>query len=235
MATPGSIEFEAQNQATRARAASRVLQSLTSADRSSILEGMASAIEEHRDRILEANSIDVQAATATGLGTALLSRLGLSVAKLDSVCAGIRMLARQDEPLGRVVCRRELAPRLQLEQSTVPIGVLLVIFESRPDCLPQVAALAIRSGNGLLLKGGKEATHSNAVLHAVLVDAIELASRGRVSRHVVGLVTSRLGIPPLLKMDTVIDLIIPRGSNALVSDIKRQTRIPVLGMWDVMV
>ncbi|EFJ44253.1 hypothetical protein VOLCADRAFT_65082, partial [Volvox carteri f. nagariensis] len=107
-------------------------------------------------------------------------------------------------------------------------GVLLVIFEARPDALPQIASLALRSGNGLLLKGGKEATHSNAALHKVIVDAIGPS----LGPDLIALVTSREEIESLLALDDVVDLVIPRGSNALVSHIKRNTRIPVLGHAD---
>ena len=125
--------------------------------------------------------------------------------------------------------RTELAEGLILEKTACPIGLLLIIFESRPDCLPQISALAIRSGNALLLKGGKEAEHSNACLHRIIADTIESVSEGRVARDVVGLITSRSDIPSLLKMDEFIDLVIPRGSGSLVKYIKDNTRIPVMG------
>ncbi len=89
-----------------------------------------------------------------------------------------------DEPVGRVLSRMELSPGLELTQQTVPIGVLLIVFESRPDSLPQIAALALRSGNGLLLKGGKEALHSNQALHKVITEAVTAASNGRVPAEV---------------------------------------------------
>ena len=114
---------------------------------------------------------------------------------------------------------------MTLEKTACPIGVLLVIFESRPDALPQIAALAIRSGNGLLLKGGKEASRSNAVLHAVVVDAIEKATAEAKgppinAQGLISLITSRAGVSDLLKLDDVIDLAIPRGGNALVTHVQ---------------
>jgi len=107
------------------------------------------------------------------------------------VIEGLKQIALCPEPIGRVLNRTELAPGLVLEQTTVPIGLLLVIFESRPDVLPQVAALAIRSGNGLLLKGGKEAIHSIKMLHKIIVDAIFEVSKGKVGRETIALVESR--------------------------------------------
>jgi gamma-glutamyl phosphate reductase len=126
----------------------------------------------------------------------------------------------------------EITDGLILERITCPIGVLLVIFESRPDCLPQIAALAIRSGNGLLLKGGKEAEHTNKALCELVQEAISQGSKGSVKSEAVCLVTSREDVTELLKLDHLIDLVIPRGSNQLVQSIKDNTRIPVLGHAD---
>jgi len=119
-----------------------------------------------------------------------------------------------------------------LSQITVPIGVLMIIFESRPDSMPQISALALASGNGLMLKGGKEASFSNEAIHKVIGDAIEEGSGGKIKRDVIGLVTSRGQVADMLKLDDVVDLVIPRGSNALVQYIKTNTRIPVLGHAD---
>ena len=140
---------------------------------------------------------------------------------------GIRAIADEPEPIGRLLQRTELADRLVLDKLACPIGVLLIIFESRPDCLPQISALAIRSGNGLLLKGGKEAEHSNALLHKIITDCVASASGGRVGRDAIGLITTKADIPSLLRLDQYIDLVIPRGSGALVKYIKDNTRIPV--------
>ncbi len=115
---------------------------------------------------------------------------------------------------------------------STPIGVLLIVFESRPDCLPQIAALAIRSGNGLLLKGGKEAEQTNALLCRIVKEAITDGSNGSIDDRVVSLVSSRDDVYELLKMHDKIDLVIPRGSNQLVQSIKTKTQIPVLGHAD---
>merc|ERR1711957_156375 len=128
--------------------------------------------------------------------------------------------------------KREMGSGLVLTQVTVPIGVLMIIFESRPDSLPQISALALASGNGLLLKGGKEAVNSNEALHKVIGDAIEAGSGGEIKRDIISLVKSRGQVADMLSLDDVIDLVIPRGSNALVSYIKANTRIPVLGHAD---
>ena len=115
-----------------------------------------------------------------------------------------------------------------MEKVTSPIGVVLIIFEARPDALPQIASLAIRSGNGLILKGGKEAAKTNACLHRIITDCLAPSCEP----DLIGLVTSRSDIDNLLSMKDYIDLVVPRGSNALVSYIQNNTSIPVLGHAD---
>lgn len=156
----------------------------------------------------------------------------LIATKLTTLANGLRQIADQPDPLGVLKAKREIAADLELSLLTVPIGVLMIIFESRPDSMPQIAALALASGNGLLLKGGKEAALSNAMLHSIIGDAIEAGSDGAVKRDIIALVTSRGQVADMLCLDDVIDLVIPRGSNALVSYIKANTRIPVLGHAD---
>ncbi|TYZ68705.1 hypothetical protein PybrP1_005396 [[Pythium] brassicae (nom. inval.)] len=219
----------AEDMAVAARAGCRQLQKLSSDERAGILRRIAHELVAQSDAILKANEADLYAAEVSSLDEGLLARLKLTKAKLQTLADGIAGIARQEEPVGKVLKRTELASGLVLRQETAPIGVLLVIFESRPDSLPQIAALALRSGNGLLLKGGKEAAQSNAILHRIIVDAVAAETRGRVSKSVVGLVTSREAIADLLRLDDVIDLCIPRGSGAMVSSIKKNTRIPVLG------
>ncbi|URE49809.1 Amino acid kinase family [Musa troglodytarum] len=148
--------------------------------------------------------------------------------EISFLANSIRVLADMEDPICRVLKRTELADGLILEKTSCPLGVLLIVFESRPDALVQIASLAVRSGNGLLLKGGKEAMRSNAILHKVITGAIPDV----VGEKLIGLVTSRDEIPDLLKLDDVIDLVIPRGSNKLVTQIKESTKIPVLGHAD---
>ncbi|KAG2495340.1 hypothetical protein HYH03_006609 [Edaphochlamys debaryana] len=217
----------ARDMAVRARAASRQLQAMSSEERVAALRRVADALVAAQEDILKANAQDVAEAQGK-ISDSLLQRLILKPAKISQLAEGIRAIANQEEPLGRLLRRVEVAEGLILDKVTVPIGVLLVIFEARPDALPQIASLAIRSGNGLLLKGGKEATHSNAILHRIIVDALGPG----LGPDLIGLVTSREEIESLLALDDVVDLVIPRGSNALVSHIKRNTRIPVLGHAD---
>jgi delta-1-pyrroline-5-carboxylate synthetase len=216
-------------QAQLARQGSRKLQALSSTERGALLHRVADALTQNAEAILEVNDLDVAdgaKAVAEGrLSEALAARLRLSVSKLEALAAGIHSLAEMEEPIGRLLRHTELANGLRLRQITSPLGVLLVIFEARPDALPQVAALALRSGNGLLLKGGSEASRSNRLLHRVIGEAISPS----VPATTIGLVESREQVADLLKLDDVIDLVIPRGSSAMVRHIQSNTRIPVLG------
>ena len=176
---------------------------------------------------------DVEEAKASKTSDALLQRLALKPQKIAQLAEGVRAIAAQrPDPLGRPLCRTRLADGLLLEKQTAAIGVLLVIFEARPDALPQIAALAVRSGNGLLLKGGKEARRSNAALHRAVVAALDGGGLFPAAADLVALVETRDEIAELLKLDGDIDLVIPRGGNALVAHVQASTRIPVLGHAD---
>ena len=223
--------MSARDAALAARDASRALQAAPTSVRVAALTHLADSLLARSADVLAANAADVAAADAAGVEGALRQRLALTEGKLATLAAGIRAIAATDEPLGRVTSRTRVADGLILEKTAAAIGVLLVIFESRPDALPQIAALAIRSGNGLLLKGGKEAARSNAILHELVCDAVAAAAPG-VGRGLVALVTTRAGVDELLALDDVIDLCIPRGGNALVTHVQARTKIPVLGHAD---
>ncbi|PON37367.1 Delta l-pyrroline-5-carboxylate synthetase [Parasponia andersonii] len=221
-------EVDARQMAVAARESSRRLQALSSEDRKKILLDVADALEANQKRIQGENEADISEAQLAGYEKPLVARLGLSAERIKSLAKNIRAIANMEDPIDRVLKRTELADGLVLEKTSSPLGVLLIVFEARPDALVQIASLAIRSGNGLILKGGKEAKRSNAVLHKIITEAIPDTVGGKL----IGLVTSREEIPDLLKLDDVIDLVIPRGSNKLVSQIKSSTKIPVLGHAD---
>ncbi|KAL6519441.1 Delta-1-pyrroline-5-carboxylate synthase [Orobanche gracilis] len=221
-------EFSAREMALAARECSVALQTISSKERRKILLDVANALEEKASLIEVENEADVAAAHEAGYDESLISRLVLTRAKISTLAKNIRVIGEMEEPIGQILKKTEIAEGLILENTTCPLGVLLIIFESRPDALVQIASLAIWSGNGLLLKGGKEARRTNAILHKVITSAIP----DTVGEKLIGLVTSKEDIPDLLKLDDVIDLVIPRGSNRLVSQIKSQTKIPVLGHSD---
>uniref|UniRef100_A0A452DZ44 Delta-1-pyrroline-5-carboxylate synthase n=1 Tax=Capra hircus TaxID=9925 RepID=A0A452DZ44_CAPHI len=215
-----------EQQGEMARSGGRMLATLEPEQRAEIIHHLADLLTDQRDEILLANKKDLEEAEGR-LATPLLKRLSLSTSKLNSLAIGLRQIAASSqESVGRVLRRTRIAKDLELEQVTVPIGVLLVIFESRPDCLPQVAALAIASGNGLLLKGGKEASHSNRILHLLTQEALSIHG----VKEAVQLVNTREEVEDLCRLDKMIDLIIPRGSSQLVRDIQKAAKgIPVMG------
>lgn len=210
-----------------ARVGSRLLQSLDPSQRAGAIKTLAELLETRQPDILVANQRDMEEAEKSGLSSSLMARLRLTPAKLNSLAEGLRQIAASSlDTLGRTLSKTIIAENIELRQVTVPIGVLLVIFESRPDCLPQVAALAMATGNGLLLKGGKEAYHSNQVLIDLVKESLStVGATGAIS-----LVTKRDEISDLLQLDGEIDLVIPRGSSELVRTIQEQSQsIPVLG------
>uniref|UniRef100_A0A8C9T892 Delta-1-pyrroline-5-carboxylate synthase n=1 Tax=Scleropages formosus TaxID=113540 RepID=A0A8C9T892_SCLFO len=215
-----------EQQAEMARQGGRTLASLLPEQRAEIICHLADLLTEKKDDILAANKKDMDLAERR-LSQPLLKRLSLSSAKLNSLAIGLRQISSSSrDSVGRVLRRTRVANNLELEQITVPIGVLLVIFESRPDCLPQVSALAIASGNALLLKGGKEAANTNHILHQLTQEALSIHG----VRDAVQLVSTREEVEDLCRLDKMIDLIIPRGSSQLVRDIQRAAKgIPVLG------
>ncbi len=219
-------------QAREARDAVRTMAGLPHAQRARALRAMAEALEARASEILAANTEDVAAVSARvaagEITEATAARLPLTESKLAVLATGLRTLAAAPDPVGKVLRRTRLADGLVLRQVTSPLGVLLVIFEARPDALPQIAGLALASGNAVLLKGGREASASNAVLHRVLREAMA----PDLPVGALQLVDSREAVTDLLAMDDLVDLVIPRGGNALVRHVQASTRIPVLGHAD---
>ncbi|OXB55339.1 hypothetical protein ASZ78_015179, partial [Callipepla squamata] len=217
-----------EQQGEMSRAGGRTLAALQPEQRAEIIYRLADLLTDQREEILLANKKDLEEAENKGrLALPLLKRLSLSTSKLNSLAIGLRQIAASSQDsVGRIIRRTRIAKDLELEQVTVPIGVLLVIFESRPDCLPQVSALAIASGNGLLLKGGKEAAHSNQILHHLTQEALSIHG----VKDAVQLVNTREEVEDLCRLDKLIDLIIPRGSSQLVRNIQKAAKgIPVMG------
>nr|CAH7739756.1 unnamed protein product [Callosobruchus chinensis] len=213
--------------AENARSGGRVLATATPEERAACVHTLADLLVSKQAEILDANQKDLQEATRSGLAKPLLSRLSLTPAKLKNLAVGLKQIADSSHRnVGRVLRRTKLADGLDLKQITVPIGVLMVIFESRPDSLPQVAALAIASGNGLLLKGGKEAAHSNKALMELVTESLSTIG----AKNAISLISTREEIGDLLSMEQHIDLVIPRGSSDLVRNIQEQSKhIPVMG------
>jgi glutamate-5-semialdehyde dehydrogenase len=220
--------------AQSAKAASRLLSTLPTSAKDEALEAIATALETNADSILAANAMDVRDAeplVRTGeLSQSLFQRLLLSAEKLRVMIDGVRAVKQLPDPSGRTLERTLLADGLTLEKVSVPLGVLAVIFEARPDAITQISALAIKSGNAVILKGGREVENTMRVLLVTMHTA--LAQHSRVPPDAISGVYGRESVQALLDMNHLIDLVIPRGSNALVQHIQRNTLIPVLGHAD---
>ena len=193
------------------------------------LQAMADALTDRAPTILAANLQDLERSAAEGLAPALMARLKLDDTKLGAAIDGVRKVASLSDPLGCRQLHRELDQGLVLERVSVPLGVVGVIFEARPDAVMQIASLAIRSGNGALLKGGSEARCTNEAVMEALQAGLAASP---VSADALALLTTRQESLALLRLDGLVDLIIPRGSNELVRFIQDNTRIPVLGHAD---
>ncbi|MGG6296182.1 glutamate-5-semialdehyde dehydrogenase [Leptolyngbya sp. AN02str] len=215
--------------AQQTREAARQLAVLPTEARNRAIAAMAQALEAATPEILAANAEDCRIALEEGLAKPLYGRLKLDEAKLQGAIAGVRDVERLDDPIGLVQIHRELDDGLVLKRISCPLGVLGVIFESRPDALVQIATLAIKSGNGVILKGGREAVRSCEALTRAIHQG--LAQVG-IDPAVVRLLTTREETVALLKLDGLVDLIIPRGSNSFVRFVQENTRIPVLGHAD---
>lgn len=212
--------------AESARGAGLLLSATELAQRDRALVLIGKAIERHMGEITEANERDLRKATAEGLAAPLISRLRFGESKLKRVVEGLNALAALPDPLGHVQYANELAEGLRLYRVSCPIGVVGVIFESRPDALVQISSLCLKSGNATLLKGGREALETNQALFEAILEGTRQAGLPEGWCH---LLHTREDVDAMLKQDDCIDLIIPRGSNAFVRHIMQNSAIPVLG------
>ncbi|KAJ5232780.1 hypothetical protein N7468_005736 [Penicillium chermesinum] len=227
-------ESSAVDVARSASLASRRLATLSNDARNEALTVLHQALNKNRSTILAANARDIELATQAArdgnLSQSVLKRLDLSrPGKYDDMLEGILSVRNLEDPVGKVSLRTQLDEGLSLERVSCPIGVLLIIFEARPEVIANIAALAIKSGNAAILKGGKESTESFVAIAKVVAEAI---SATQVPVASIQLVKTRDAISSLLAQDSEIDLVIPRGSNELVRYVKDNTKIPVLGHAD---
>ncbi|KAL4937448.1 hypothetical protein BDV06DRAFT_226928 [Aspergillus oleicola] len=227
-------EKSAGDIAKSASLASRHLAVLSEENRNDALIALHDALLKSKAAILEANARDLRTAQQSveggRLSHSVLKRLDLSrPGKYDDMLQGILSVKNLKDPIGNVTKRTLLDDGLTLEKVACPIGVLLIIFEARPEVIANIAALSIKSGNAAILKGGKESTESFVTISNVISEAI---SNTRVPQSSVQLVRTRAAVSDLLAQDSLIDLVIPRGSNDLVRYVKENTKIPVLGHAD---
>ncbi|CDK29175.1 unnamed protein product [Kuraishia capsulata CBS 1993] len=221
----------AEQIARSAHLASTVLKTLSDEQRSLALLKVKEGLLKNKTEILEANRLDMEAATSQNLSSSLIKRLDLSKNdKFDSMCEGILDVSNLEDPLNKVTLATKLDDGLNLYRLTCPVGVLLIIFESRPEVIANITALAIKSGNAAILKGGKESLHTFQAM-AKIINKI-LQDDTKVPKDAIQLISTRGEVSDLLSQDRYIDLVIPRGSNELVRNIKANTKIPVLGHAD---
>ncbi|MGQ9684567.1 MAG: glutamate-5-semialdehyde dehydrogenase [Anaerolineae bacterium] len=223
----GPSTDDLQQMGARARVASRRLATSSLNARNGALHALAALLRFEGESVLQANAQDVDEARAAGLSAALLDRLMLNSARLESMAGGVEAVAALPDPLGETLDMRRLPNGLQLGRRRVPIGVVGVIYEARPNVTVDIAALCVKSGNAAILRGGKETSRSNAALTALIVCALEQAG---LPGDCVQLLRSpeRSLVTRLLQLDSFVDMIIPRGGAALHELCRREARMPVI-------
>ena len=220
----GEIRSECRALAERARAAQRRLALLTGAERDGILRDTAASLRARESDILRANERDLRA--GADLDEAMRDRLRLDADRVKAIARAVDEIAAQPDPVGRVVDGRRLANGLRLEKRRVPLGVVLMIYESRPNVTADASALCLKAGNAVVLRGGKEAAHSNGAI----VEAVRAPLDARGLADAVGFVATpdRAAIPELLALEGLIDLCVPRGGPGLMRAVTDVARIPVV-------
>ncbi|MDW7709087.1 MAG: glutamate-5-semialdehyde dehydrogenase [Deferrisomatales bacterium] len=222
-----SLRDELVAMAQRARGASRALARLPSAAKDRALVAMADGLERARDELQEANRQDLAAAREAGLSAAMLDRLTLTDGVLASMAQGLREVAAQPDPVGEVVRMWKRPNGLLVGKKRIPLGVIGIVYESRPNVTADAAALCLKAGNAVILRGGSEALHSNRALGRALGRALTEAGIPDGALQVVG-VADREAVLELLQLEELIDLIIPRGGEGLIRFVSANSRIPVI-------
>src|SRR5882724_322339 len=215
--------------ARQARAAARELAKLTTAEKNECLIAMADALEQNRDDIKKANTRDTENAAQLGLSPAMLDRLRLDNPRIAAMAKGLREVAALPDPVGRILDERLRPSGLKLQKISTPIGVVVIIYESRPNVTADAAGLCLKSGSATILRGGKEALNSNRVIAEILVEAAQ-QEVGNFPAHAVQVVatTDRDAIKELLSLTQYIDLCMPRGGEGLIRAVAECSKVPVI-------
>ncbi|MET0067281.1 MAG: glutamate-5-semialdehyde dehydrogenase [Candidatus Thiodiazotropha sp.] len=215
----------------RAREASRVLASSPTVLKNRALEAIAGALDHSRDTLMEKNSLDLQAGREKGLDPALLDRLELTPARIDSMIEGVRQIAALSDPIGEVFDMKYQPSGIQVGRMRVPLGVVGIIYESRPNVTADAAALCLKSGNATILRGGSEAYHSNQAIATCIQAGLSKAGLPEFAVQVVA-TTDRAAVGELIAMPAFVDVIIPRGGKGLIERISQDARVPVIKHLD---
>lgn len=220
--------------AKNAKVASKKMAILPVGLKNTALLNIAKKLKENKDKIFEANKMDLDAAKSLvengKLSQSTFNRLKLDENKMRDMVQGIIDISNLEDPIGKILLKRQLDDGLILTKKSCPIGVLGIIFEARPDVISQISALAIKSSNAVILKGGKESINTNKEIMNVIQEALDEIKE--FPKNVLTQVFTRDDVKNMLEMDSYIDLIIPRGGNSLVKFVKENTKIPVLGHAD---
>jgi glutamate-5-semialdehyde dehydrogenase len=225
------IETQIADMTTSARLAARVLALASDSSKAAALKAAAVALRQNKNDILAANALDMVAGASAGLSAAMLDRLKLDDARIESVAAAVAQVAELADPVGEVIDTRTQPNGLVMERVRVPVGVLGIIYESRPNVTADAAALGLRSGNAVILRGGSEAVHSNRAIHAAMIQGIIAAG---LPADAVQLMPTqdRAAVGAMLRAQGAIDMIIPRGGKSLVARVQDEARVPVLAHLD---
>ena len=215
----------------RARAAAAVLAGASDAQKIDALRRAAQALRDQAPKIIAANARDMENAAANGLSPAMLDRLRLDEDRVLATAAGVDQVATLDNPLGSVIDRQVRPNGMELSRVRVPLGVIGIIYESRPNVTADAAALCLRAGNAVILRGGSEAKESNRAIHAAMAEGIAAAGLPADAVQLVP-TTDRAAVGALLKAAEFIDLIVPRGGKSLVARVQEEARVPVLAHLD---
>jgi glutamate-5-semialdehyde dehydrogenase len=216
--------------ARQARAASRELARLSTAEKNAALLAMAGALEHHGPAIVAANALDMEAGATLGLTAAMLERLKLDEKRIASMAKGLREVAALADPVGRVLDERTRPNGLRLQKIATPIGVVVIIYESRPNVTADAASLCFKTGNATILRGGKEALNSNQIIARLMVEAGRAALGDKFPSHAIQVVptTDREAIPALLSLTQYVDLCMPRGGEGLIRAVTECSKVPVI-------
>ncbi len=213
------------------RASQRVLARMSDAEKAKALMSAAASLRQHAPQILSANALDVAAAKANGLSGAMVDRLRLDEERLEGVAKAVENVASLPDPVGLVIDKSSVPSGLEMVRRRIPIGLIGIIYESRPNVTADAAALCLRSGNACLLRGGSEAVNSNRAIHAALVEGIE--AEGVPGEAIQLLPTQdREAVSGMLRAAGLIDMIVPRGGKGLVERVQNDARVPVLAHLD---
>jgi glutamate-5-semialdehyde dehydrogenase len=215
--------------AKQAKAASRELAKLTTAEKNACLLAIAAALEQNADAIKQANALDMEFGASHGLSAAMLDRLKLDDKRISGMAKGLREVAALPDPVGKILDERIRPNGLKLQKISTPIGVVVIIYESRPNVTADAASLCFKSGNATILRGGKEALNSNQIIAQTMIEAGKTAHKG-FPEHAIQVVPTpdREAIPILLSLTQYIDLCMPRGGESLIRAVADCSKVPVI-------